>query len=175
MASLLHSSQRKHLGSGRARTAGTGTSIDSSTGPGADSFTFTNIAARRLANTKVCPLACLQAPARKRLITLQSAELRQLHLHWDGVSLHPCAFQEFNLLCGSLCIGLQERVHASVSVGGHHQNTSLNTTDTHSPSWSDTLTFEHPSANHSELTIAVYAKHTLLPDTLVGSAGNTIC
>jgi len=38
-----------------------------------------------------------------------------------------------------------------------------------------TLTFEHPSANFPELTIAVYAKHTLLPDMLVGSAGNIIC
>ena len=88
MASLLRSSQRKHGGSGRAGTAGTGTSIDSSTGPGAGSFTFTNISASGLINTKVCPLACLQAPARKRLDIFQSAELRQLHLRCDGISLH---------------------------------------------------------------------------------------
>ena len=86
-----------------------------------------------------------------------------------------CTFQEFNLLCGSLCIALQEKVYASVSNGGHHLNTSLNTTDAWSPSWSDTLTFEHPEANPLQLTIAVYAKHTLLADTLVGSAGNTSC
>lgn len=68
---------------------------------------------------------------------------------------------------------MQEKLYAYVSIGGHHQNTSLNTTDARSPSWSDTLAFEHPSLNHTELSVAVYAKHTLLPDTLVGSAGNT--
>lgn len=76
-------------------------------------------------------------------------------------------------LCLSLRVGVQEKLYAYVSIGGHHQNTSLNTTDARSPSWSDTLTFEHPSLNHTELSVAVYAKHTLLPDTLVGSAGNT--
>ncbi len=86
MANILHSSQSKQLGVGHARTAGTGISIDSSTG--AISFTFTNIAARGLTNTKVCHLACLQSLVRKGLDTLQFAEYRQLHLHWGGVSLH---------------------------------------------------------------------------------------
>lgn len=65
----------------------------------------------------------------------------------------------------------QDKLYAYVSLGGRHQNTSLNTTDTQSPSWSDTLTFEHPTSEHTEISVAVYAKHTLLPDTLVGSAG----
>ncbi len=83
----------------------------------------------------------------------------------SGSSIWPCL---------SLRFGVQEKLYAYVSIGGHHQNTSLNTTDARSPSWSDTLTFEHPSLNHTDLSVAVYAKHTLLPDTLVGSAGNTI-
>lgn len=71
----------------------------------------------------------------------------------------------------------QDKLYAYVSLGGRHQNTSLNTTDTQSPSWSDTLTFEHPTSEHTDISVAVYAKHTLLPDTLVGSAGKveSIC
>ncbi len=87
-------------------------------------------------------------------------------------SANSSAFRKFDLARLSLRFGVQEKLYAYVSIGGHHQNTSLNTTDARSPSWSDTLTFEHPSLNHTELSVAVYAKHTLLPDTLVGSAGN---
>ena len=70
-----------------------------------------------------------------------------------------------------LALSLQEKLYAYVSVGGRHQNTSLNTSDARSPSWSDTLTFDHPTSEHSDISVAVYAKHTLLPDSLVGSAG----
>lgn len=72
---------------------------------------------------------------------------------------------------GDRVCGVQDKLYAYVSLGGRHQNTSLNTTDTQSPSWSDTLTFEHPTSEHTDISVAVYAKHTLLPDTLVGSAG----
>ena len=88
--------------------------------------------------------------------------------------LTASAFRKFDLAMFECALWLQEKLYAYVSIGGHHQNTSLNTTDARSPSWSDTLTFEHPSLNHTELSVAVYAKHTLLPDTLVGSAGNGI-
>lgn len=66
---------------------------------------------------------------------------------------------------------LQEKTYVYIALGGRHQNTSLNTADARSPEWNDTLTFEHPSSEHSDLSLAIYSKHTLLPDTLIGSAG----
>ena len=69
---------------------------------------------------------------------------------------------------------VQEKLYAYISVGGRHQNTGLNTTDARSPQWDDVLTFEHPSLDYTEITVAVYAKHTLLPDTLVGQAGMAV-
>ena len=66
---------------------------------------------------------------------------------------------------------LQEKTYVYISLGGRHQNTSPNTADARSPEWNDTLTFEHPGSEHSDLSVAIYAKHTLLPDTLIGSAG----
>lgn len=66
---------------------------------------------------------------------------------------------------------MQEKLYAYVSVGGRRQNTGWDTTDAHSPQWEDVLVFEHPSLDYTEISVAVYAKHTLLPDTLVGQAG----
>ena len=66
---------------------------------------------------------------------------------------------------------MQEKLYAYISVGGRHQNTGLNTTDARSPQWDDVLTFEHPSLDYTEISVAMFAKHTLLPDTLVGQAG----
>ena len=70
---------------------------------------------------------------------------------------------------------VQDKTYVYVSLGGRHQNTSLNTADARSPEWSDTLTFDHPSSEHRDLSVAIYSKHTLLPDTLIGSAGITCC
>ena len=87
----------------------------------------------------------------------------------QGAALTELAVR--NLALSRCLVCPQEKLYAYISVGGRHQNTSLNTSDARSPSWSDTLTFEHPSSEHTEISVAVYAKHTLLPDTLVGSAG----